>query len=54
MSADWPAFDMMKAGGYCQCKPHPDDASCQSELTNKTYLFAVGHYSYIVVFQRAW
>lgn len=54
MSADWPDFDLIKAAGYCNCKPHPDDASCQADLVNKTYLFAVGHYTYEVVFQRTW
>ncbi len=54
MSDDWPDFDLMKAAGYCNCKPHPDDASCQTDLTNKTYLFAVGHYAFVVVFQRTW
>ena len=32
MSADWPAFDMLTAAGYCKCKPHPDDASCRADL----------------------
>lgn len=54
MSDDWPPFDLMKAAGYCNCKPHPDDASCEADLANKTYLFAVGHYAYVVVFQRTW
>ena len=54
MSDDWPPFDLMKAAGYCNCKPHPDDASCEADLVNKTYLFAVGHYAYVVVFQRTW
>jgi hypothetical protein len=38
--------------GYCDCKPHPDAASCEEELNNKTYLFAVGHYTYEVVFYQ--
>ena len=54
MSADWPDFDLLKEAGYCNCKPHPDDASCQADLVNKTYFFAVGHYCYEVVFQRTW
>ncbi|HUW11917.1 MAG TPA: hypothetical protein VM537_19475 [Anaerolineae bacterium] len=54
MSADWPEFDIMKAAGYCNCKPHPDDASCESDLANKTYLFAVGHYTFEVIFQRTY
>ncbi len=54
MSDDWPPFDLMKAAGYCNCKPHPDDASCEADLVNKTYFFAVGHYAYVVVFQRTW
>jgi hypothetical protein len=54
MSDDWPDFDLMKAAGYCNCKPHPDDASCEADLVNHTYLFAVGHYVYEVVFQRTW
>lgn len=52
MSADWPDFDLMLAAGYCNCKPHPDPASCEADLQNKTYLFAVGHYVYEVVFRR--
>jgi hypothetical protein len=52
MSADWPDFDLIKAAGYCNCKPHPDDASCQSDLESKAYLFAVGHYTFEVVFRR--
>ena len=53
-SADWPDFDLMKAAGYCACKPHGDDASCESDLANKTYLFAVGHYTFEVVFRRTY
>ncbi len=52
MSADWPDFDLMLAAGYCNCKPHPDPASCEADLNNKTYLFAVGHYVYDVTFRR--
>jgi len=52
MSDDWPDFDLMLAAGYCTCKPHPDPASCEADLQNKTYLFAVGHYVYDVVFRR--
>ncbi len=52
MSADWPAFDMLDAAGYCNCKPHPDAASCQSDLNSKRFFFAVGHYVYEVIFQR--
>jgi len=54
MSADWPDFDLMKAAGYCNCKPHPDDASCEADILNRNYLFAKGHYVYEVVFQRQW
>jgi hypothetical protein len=54
MSDDWPDFDLMRDAGYCGCKPHPDDASCEADLRNHTYLFAVGHYVYDVVFQRTW
>jgi hypothetical protein len=54
MSADWPDFDLMKAAGYCNCKPHPDDASCEADLRNKQYLFAVGHYAYEVVYRRTY
>ncbi len=54
MSDDWPDFDLMKAAGYCNCKPHLDDASCEADLRNKTYLFAVGHYAYEVVFRRTY
>jgi uncharacterized protein YraI len=54
MSDDWPPFDLMKAAGYCNCKPHPDDASCQSDLESKQYFFAVGHYAYEVIFQRTY
>lgn len=52
MSDDWPPFDLMLAAGYCNCKPHPDPASCEADLNNKTYLFAVGHYVYEVVYRR--
>jgi hypothetical protein len=52
MSADWPAFDLMDAAGYCNCKPHPDAASCRADLESKNYFFAVGHYVYEVTFQR--
>lgn len=54
MSADWPDFDLLYAAGYCNCKPHPDAASCQQDLVNKTYFFAVGHYAYEVVFRRTY
>jgi uncharacterized protein YraI len=54
MSADWPPFDLMLAAGYCNCKPHPDPASCEADLNNKTYLFAVGHYAYEVVYRRTY
>ncbi len=54
MSADWPAFDLLNAGGYCACKPHPDAASCQSDLVSKRFFFAVGHYVYEVIFQRTY
>jgi hypothetical protein len=54
MSDDWPEFDLMRDAGYCNCKPHPDDASCQADLLNKTYLFTVGHYAYEVIFQRTY
>lgn len=52
MSADWPAFDLLDAAGYCNCKPHLDAASCQPDLESKHFFFAVGHYVYEVVFQR--
>jgi uncharacterized protein YgiM (DUF1202 family) len=52
MSADWPPFDLMNASGYCNCKPHPDPASCRADLESKNYFFAVGHYVYEVVFKR--
>jgi hypothetical protein len=52
MSDDWPDFDLMKAAGYCNCKPHPDDASCQADLASHQYLFARGHYVYEVVYMR--
>ena len=52
MSADWPPFDLMLAGGYCNCKPHPDPDSCRADLESKQYLFTVGHYVYEVTFQR--
>jgi len=54
MSADWPPFDLMLAAGYCNCKPHPDPASCEADLNNKTYLFAVGHYAYEVIYRRTY
>lgn len=52
MSADWPPFDLMNGGGYCNCKPHPDPDSCRADLESKNYFFAVGHYVYEVVFKR--
>ncbi|MBI1295235.1 SH3 domain-containing protein [bacterium] len=52
MSADWPAFEMMRDAGYCDCKPHTDLASCQRDLETKQYLFAVGHYTYEVIFRQ--
>jgi len=52
MSADWPDFDLMLAAGYCNCKPHADPQSCQQDLQNKTYWFAVGHYAFEVLFRR--
>lgn len=52
MSADWPDFDLMLAAGYCNCKPHADPQSCQQDLQNKAYLFAVGHYAFEVLFRR--
>jgi uncharacterized protein YraI len=52
MSADWPAFQMMWDAGYCNCKPHPDADSCRHDLENKQFLFAVGHYTYEVIFRR--
>jgi uncharacterized protein YraI len=54
MSADWPPFDLMLAAGYCNCKPHPDPASCEADLNSKNYLFAVGHYAYEVVYRRTY
>ncbi|MCP4164557.1 MAG: SH3 domain-containing protein, partial [Chloroflexi bacterium] len=54
MSADWPPIDLMYAAGYCNCKPHADEASCQADLESKRYFFAVGHYVYEVVFQRTY
>jgi len=54
MSSDWPDFDLMRDAGYCQCKPHPDDASCEADLVHRTYLFAKDHYVYEVVFERTW
>ncbi len=52
MSNDWPAFDLMWAAGYCNCKPHPDAESCRADLESKNYFFAVGHYVFEVIFQR--
>jgi hypothetical protein len=54
LSNMYPDFDLMKPAGYCNCKPHPDDASCESDIVNKQYLFAYGHYAYEVVFRRAY
>jgi uncharacterized protein YraI len=54
LSNTFPDFDLMKAAGYCNCKPHPDDASCAADIANQTYLFAWGHYAYEVVFRRTW
>lgn len=52
MSADWPDAQMMWDAGYCNCKPHPDFESCRADLQNKQYLFAVGHYTYEVIFTQ--
>ncbi len=52
MSANWPSFQLIWDAGYCNCKPHPDAASCQADLESHQYLFAVGHYVYEVTFQR--
>ncbi len=54
MSNTFPDFDLMKAAGYCNCKPHPDDASCEADLNNRQYMFAWGHYAYEVVFRRTY
>jgi uncharacterized protein YraI len=53
MSDDWPDYDLMKAAHYCDCHPF-SDAECQAALQNHTYLFATGHYTYEVVFQRTY
>lgn len=52
MSADWPSFHLIWKAGYCNCKPHPDAMSCEADLNNRAFLFAVGHYTYEVTFQR--
>ncbi len=54
MSNVFPPFDLMKAAGYCSCKPHPDDASCEADINSQQYLFAMGHYVYEVVFRRTY
>ncbi len=54
MSNTFPDFDLMKAAGYCTCKPHPDDASCEADINSQQYLFAWGHYVYEVVFRRVY
>lgn len=54
MSNTFPDFDLMKAAGYCTCKPHPDDASCEADLNSRQYMFAWGHYVYEVVFRRTY
>jgi uncharacterized protein YraI len=52
MSADWPAAQMMWDAGYCNCKPHPNIESCRHDLETKQFLFAVGHYTYEVIFRK--
>jgi uncharacterized protein YraI len=52
MSADWPAAQMMWDAGYCNCKPHPTIESCRHDLETKQFLFAVGHYTYEVIFRK--
>lgn len=52
LSNTWPDGDLLWAAGYCNCKPHPDLASCSAEAQNHQYMFAWGHYVYEVTFQR--
>lgn len=52
LSNTWPDGDLLWAAGYCNCKPHPDLASCSAEAQNHQYMFAWGHYAYEVTFQR--
>ena len=54
LDVDWPTAQDLWDCGYCDCKPFPNFEECQYARDNKTYLFAHGHYSYVVVFKRSW
>jgi hypothetical protein len=54
LRTDWPTAEDMWNGGYCTCKPHASFEACKADLDNHSYLFAKGHYSYVVVFKRSW
>jgi hypothetical protein len=53
MSSNLPDWDMFLAAGYCNCKPYPDEASCQSGWQARDFAFMpMSHYAYEVTFQR--
>jgi hypothetical protein len=54
LNVDWPTAQDLWDCGYCACKPFPTFEECQYARDNQTYLFAKGHYSYVVVFRRSW
>ena len=54
LNVDWPTAQDLWDCGYCASKPFPNFEECQYARDNKTYLFAKGHYSYVVVFKRTW
>ncbi|MFN2245393.1 MAG: hypothetical protein ACK2U2_24100 [Anaerolineae bacterium] len=54
LDVDWPTAQDLWDCQYCACKPFPNFEECQYARDNKTYLFAHGHYSYVVVFKRSW
>jgi hypothetical protein len=54
LRTDWPTAEDLWNGGYCACKPFASFEECAAALDSHSYLFAYGHYSYVVVFQRTW
>jgi hypothetical protein len=54
LHTDWPTAQDLWDCRYCACKPFSSFEECQNARDNQTYLFAKGHYSYVVVFKRSW
>jgi len=55
MSSNLPDWDMFLAAGYCNCKPYPDEASCQAGWQARDFAFMpMSHYAYEVIFQRTY